>query len=502
MNFNQILAPQGALGGFAGSMNQGDIDNLVKAIEATQITGRETTNVTDASGAPLKLESLASTLKNLSYRMENLTIWNSINKSQASNTVEEYAQRLNQGGADEGGFFAEGQLPESHDTTYTRRAQTIKAMGEVGEVTDMAQMVNTIGSSGLMAREVRSRTESLLRRVDRSILLADSAHSPAAWNGLYAQHEKSDNSTYDEGSEEAYLASPRVIDLRGAALDNKAIANGAKSIVESGSGQPSHCFFDFSTLEAYRQRYLPNFLTPGSVQNTDAGVGNNLMSQITAYGKIGFKGNIFMAPKGFLNPAVVGATSPKAPIAIVPDATTPVASVATNGAASKFSADDAGAYSYAIRPFNNYGFGPLTILGSATIAAGEVASLKFAYATGVNSATAFEIYRTKSGESGSGKYYPIFRLTATQVANSYNGATAGTVSDLNWYLPGTSQGFMLDGSVDTFDFRQLGSLYKFNIARTAPVDRFALMLYGTPIMANNKRFVRFINIGLDTVPTP
>ena len=50
--------------GFRAGMESSEtVDQLNKALAAEQITGRETTDLTTASGAPLKVESLEKTLK-------------------------------------------------------------------------------------------------------------------------------------------------------------------------------------------------------------------------------------------------------------------------------------------------------------------------------------------------------------------------------------------------------------------------------------------------------
>ena len=56
-----------------------DNGELLKAMQAGQITGRETT---DASGTyePLKLESLERTLKSLEFRQKDIKLWNAITK--------------------------------------------------------------------------------------------------------------------------------------------------------------------------------------------------------------------------------------------------------------------------------------------------------------------------------------------------------------------------------------------------------------------------------------
>jgi hypothetical protein len=47
-----------------GDGNAQELAELNKALSAGSITGRETTNLTTASGSPLKVESLEANLKN------------------------------------------------------------------------------------------------------------------------------------------------------------------------------------------------------------------------------------------------------------------------------------------------------------------------------------------------------------------------------------------------------------------------------------------------------
>src|ERR1051325_2981465 len=80
-----------------------DLDDLNKALSAGSTTGRDTTNLTTASGAPLKVESLEKTLKILTYNSQDVTFWKNIPRSPAFNTVEEYNQ-LTSYGVNRGGF--------------------------------------------------------------------------------------------------------------------------------------------------------------------------------------------------------------------------------------------------------------------------------------------------------------------------------------------------------------------------------------------------------------
>lgn len=69
-----------ARGAQYGSSSQEEVAMLNKALEATDITGRQTTNLTDASGAPLKVESLERTLKHLTFRESDIVLWKNLPK--------------------------------------------------------------------------------------------------------------------------------------------------------------------------------------------------------------------------------------------------------------------------------------------------------------------------------------------------------------------------------------------------------------------------------------
>jgi len=109
----------------AGNASHAELDELIKAMSAGSITGRETTNSTTASGSPLKTESLETTLKVLTNTERDIVLWKMVPKLPAYNTVEEYNQ-LASYGTDGGAFTNEGELPESADSSYVRKAELVK----------------------------------------------------------------------------------------------------------------------------------------------------------------------------------------------------------------------------------------------------------------------------------------------------------------------------------------------------------------------------------------
>ena len=216
-----------ARGAQYGSSSQEEVAMLNKALEATDITGRQTTNLTDASGAPLKVESLERTLKHLTFRESDIVLWKNLPKKAAYNTVEEYNQ-LASYGADRGGFTNEGELPDEEDSIYIRRAQLVKYLGVTKSVTHQMTLVNTMVGN-IMERTIKDGTLWILRKLNKSLYFGNSDIIPQEFNGLLAQQLQSDAWS----GLDAYLNSENVIDLRGRALNEDPIETAANSIVEN-----------------------------------------------------------------------------------------------------------------------------------------------------------------------------------------------------------------------------------------------------------------------------
>jgi len=220
---NYSAAADGQVAG--GHSSAGELDMLNKAMSAQHITGRETNNLTNASGAPLKIESLDKTLKLLTFKESEIVLWKRIPKLQAFNTVEEYNQLVDYG-TNRGGFIVEGELPVSEDSQYVRRSQLVKFMGVTRSVTHPMTLVSTtIGD--MIAAEAKNGAMWLLRRLNESLTRADSAIIPEEFNGLYAQHRDS-FTTLDD-----YYNSEVVVDLRGGSLTESAIEDACEGIIEN-----------------------------------------------------------------------------------------------------------------------------------------------------------------------------------------------------------------------------------------------------------------------------
>jgi hypothetical protein len=484
--------------GFGGSSTLQELQNLNKALDAQQITGIGTANSTTAGGAPLKIESLDKTLKVLTYTQDVLNIWKMIPKTQIYNTVHQYTQ-LSSYGQDRGGFNLEGELPLEEDSTYIQRFQTVKYLGTTRSVTHPMQLVNTILPAGVMQREIENGTMWLIKKLDLAILQADSALIPVEFDGIYKQHAANDQfGTYGTSAQrDAYYNSPLVIDMRGAALNEKSIEKANEGLIENFS-LGSQLFLAPKALSNFTANYYGNKSiyvgAPNAVSN--ATVGQSVNNVQTQYGLLGLNMDVFMNPEKTKTTASI-ATSVNAPAAPTGTSVTPVAATAQSSA---WGTGDAGTYYYAVSALGRYGESALTVLNSgsiATIVANGAVDLVFTATAGVNATTGFKIYRSNKAatSAAAATFYPLFTVTTTDLANGYDYGAAGAIRDLNRILPGMTQGFLIQKDTQVLEYAQLTPLIKMDLAQVSPATRFMLLQYGMPILYTPQRMVKFINIG-------
>lgn len=493
-NLGITLQDYSNFGHGAGNASQAELDELVKAMSAGAITGRDTANSTTASGAPLKTESLETTLKVLTSTERDIVFWKMIPKLPAYNTVEEYNQ-LSSYGADGGAFTNEGELPENSDSVYVRKAELVKFMGVTREVTHPMQLVSTMVGN-MIQKEVQNGTQWLLRQVDQALFHGKSSNVPQEWNGFYAQHFTGFNSTLD-----AYQNSEVIVDCRGYRLDDDFVESAAAGI-NVNFGFADKIIAPPAVFSNYVKNFHERKLIQPNTQQVQAGImGQKVVKIVTQFGDIDIVDDKF-ARKGSLS-RIVGSAglSVKAPVAITPDGTTPVAAVAAD-TLTRFGGTPsyAGDYFYAVAAKNRYGEGTLTALSNSVVSVATTASvdLKFTDGGGSYPATSYVIYRsekTPAGAIGVTSLYPIIEISKAELTAGYDGAAAGLVRDRNRKIANTEDALMLEHSEQVYAFKQLAPLMKMDLATLAPSTRFMILLYGTPILYAPKKWVKLINIG-------
>lgn len=470
-----------------GDSTMGELQDLHKALSADSITGRETDGLTVAgSGAPLKVESLEKNLKVLTYRKSDIALWSAIPKLSAYNTVEEY-NRLVDYGAEQAGFTLEGELPLTQDTTYQRSSQLVKFMGTTRAVTHQMTLVRTnIGSA--IQQEVNSGTMWILRLVDRALTKGSARLVPAEFNGVYEQHREG------YANIGAYTADETVIDLRGNRLSEEVIEEAMRTIIDN-FGSANTLFAPPIVLSNFTKFFYDNLRQYAPVAN-DSTVGRRITHFQSQFGEIGLNFDKFM--NRLPSKTSLSAAQSQAPVAPTADAA-PV--VVAADPSSVWEVADAGDYLYAVTAINRFGESALTNMGAAvTVAAGDSVDLDFSDTGGHPAGqepTAYRIYRSNEGAASfaTATYFPVFEVSVDELAAGYDGAAATLVRDRNRFIPDTDSAFILENNQDIWSFKQLAPLMKMNLALLEPAFRFMVLLYGTPILYQPRKVVRFINIG-------
>jgi len=474
-----------------GSASFNDVQELNKALEATNLRGGASEGLSTVSGAPLKVESLEQTLKVVTYTMKNIVLWKDMPILPAYNTVEEY-NRLSEYGSDGGGFYSEGELPQEDDSSYSRHSELVKYLGNTRIITHPMTLVNSVGGS-VIQREIQNGTLWILKKVERGLFFANSNLVPEQFNGFFEQQESF------FGSLKQAIDAGSVIDLRGKSMTEAAIEQGCEQVIEN-FGVASDLYWATSAGRDYNKQFYPR-------QRVPVPTGQNLVSggQYTGFqsqsGLVKFHPDVFLNQQKPKN-ASTNATSSKAPSRPLSGGT-PVAAVAPVAVNTKFAVADAGDYRYAVTGVNKFGESSLRTLNpvAVSVVSSGAVDLEFTDGGGTEKATSFRIYRTKLGDASvSPNYYPLFDVSAQNVVDGYNGGAAGKIRDLNYFLPGTTQAFLPERDTEVLSVKQLAPLMKMDLAVISPAIRFMILLYITPLLYAPKKMVRYINVGSDSDP--
>lgn len=472
--------------GFMGGEDAGKAE-LLKAMQAGQITGRDTTGI-PLTQEPLKVESLEKTLKNLEVRSQDIKLYNAIPKMTAYNTVEEYIQLVSYG-AQRGGFYDEGQNSNVEDSTYVRRAEKIKYMQVNGKVTLQAQMVKSYVDA--MTQETKNKMMWLTRLADKALTSADSDIVPQQFNSIYKGHA-SVGTTQDflYSTFEAYYNSGTVIDLRGKSLKQGDVEDGAVA-VDSKFGNVDSVFAPTAVLSALTKDYYntQRIMQGGTAQQMGTG---HIKSLSTTIGDVNLMSDKFMSQE----PAKTTATPSDS--ALVPTAAASLTVAITADTVAKFQAGEVGNVFYGVSAINAAGESNLTVYATAvTLAVGFSADLTITNGVGANALTGYTVFRTKvtTATVPTGlDFFPIFKVSNANIANGFNGGAGGVVRDRGYFLPDLEQAFITEMSDEVLAIKQLAPLSKLDLAVTTMAREFIIFHFLCLQVSAPKKITRYINV--------
>jgi hypothetical protein len=468
------------LSGF-GMSSASEVDELNKALSTGSTVATGGASVSNTGGGVLRVESLEATLRVLTFTLANIKLWKKIPKLPAFSTVEEY-NVLSDYGADAGAFTSEGALPESQDSTYTRKSALVKFLGTTREVSHPATLVRP-AHGNVIALETTNGAIWLVERIEQALFKARSDMNALAFDGIDKQILDGAGITTPWSTDPATV--PQVVDLRGAALTEESLEQAANAIVEA-YGVPTDLFLAPRAMSDLSKAFYPkervNLPYP-----TEGRVGLAVTSMITSAGQIEFNSDVFLRMGRNGNKAApASATSTKAPTY----SAAPVLTVGAFGSTgSKFTAADAGTYTYALTAANEYG---------------ESAALSSPAGQALSSAGTFSALSWTAGTASGGTVAKSWRIYRSVLVNGVMSAdmqlmveipvATTSYNDKNWFIPGCGRAYMYQNNVNNYSFRQLAPMMKIPLATIAASIRWMQLLYGTPVVYTPLKNVCFINV--------
>ncbi len=467
----------GAHSGF-GTGNNADVESLTKALEAGFQQGPGQTG-----GSALRVESLESSLKVLTYTSSHIKFWKKINKSPAYSTVEEYNQLSDYGG-NQNPFVQEGELPQATDTSYIRRTQLVKFLGTTREVTHQATLVHP-AHGDLIALENQNGILWLLEQVERNLFEGDSSLSADGeaeqWDGL-----------------DALIDATSVIDMENTTLQEADLEEAGNTIIEA-FGFPSDVYLGTRTMSDLVKTLYPRerIQLPAPVNGQ---IGNSIQTISTQAGILEFNPDVFIRRAPVAPSAPTSVNAPATPASVADGALT-----GTDGDHEKGAPSGTTNFNYVVTASNRFGESAATAVQASVVAmlAAEKALGEHVPLTITNPAAIgafppeyFRIYRsvarTAAGVPAANASYS---LIAQVPADSQAASGTTTFDDVNLKLPFTSTAYVGELTPSVLTFRQLMPMMKMDLAVLAPAYRWMILLYGTPLMFAPRKWLRFINIG-------
>jgi hypothetical protein len=465
---------EGGQQGF-GIGNMNDVEQLNKALTA----GAD--RPVSTGGGALRVESLEATLRIVTFTLQNIKFWKAIPKLPAFNTVEEY-NILDQYGNDAGPFTTEGELPQGQDSSYNRRVAYVKFLGTTREVSHPMTLVKPAHGS-VISLETQNGAVWLLERLERALFSGRSDLVPQSFDGIDKQILDGCGIT-NPLTMDPVNSFNTVIDLRGKYPGEDNIEEAA-NFISQNYGTPTKAYFAPKPMSELAKSFYPRERVTLPYP-TDGRVGLAVTSMVTQAGLVQFEQDVFLrsGKNNGVKVAPAASTSGNAPL----PPTVAVQTAPGAVAGSKFVAADAGAYFYRITSVNRFGeSSAVNLAGAVTYAAADGATLRITDGGGANPATAYKVYRTKVGQAQA--------LAQDMITIPASGGATTDFTDLNWYLPGCSRGYMLQENLQALSVRQLSQMMKIPLATIAASIRWMQLIYLTPIVYSPKRHVIFLNVG-------
>ncbi len=451
-------------------------NEIRKAMEATGAVPR---------GGPganaLELEDALPQLKSAEFRRKKqLNLWPAIPKRKAYGLTAEGARTEDLGDFGAPGFIGGNDSGTVTDATYTRWFREIKFLAVLAEITLPTTLIRTLGynGTGVNAEQTleSNKMDELLRHVERQMWFGDSDLHSEQWDGLKKQ--------IGEG---ATTSNGIRLDLRGAPPDKDLIEN-LSYIAHVNSTDLNHLYFPHECLRDLRQSLYDEQRAPEGYRGLIGADFDRFFLESLG----GDPGSISLRRNHMLTPGVKGGI-PRFEPATAP-ASAPNAPSAVSGAAAAHTASDfrpglaAGTYSYGVAAIGKGGRTLATeIAATVTPTAGQKITLTIVSTD--SNVLYYEVYRNPAGTSATVDANRRFVARAPRTGSST------TWDDDGFAVPDTSEAAALYIGEDEVMFNQLLPVVKRRLPIALMAERYAYLIFGTPIVQVPTHNIWITNIG-------
>jgi len=457
-----------------------DVQAINKALEGAEGTGLAagsawgSSNYGTTGAQALRVESLDSSLKVITFTDKHINFWKDIPKSPAYSTVEEYNQ-LTSYGTQGSGFWAEGELPYQTNSDYTRKAALVKFVGTTRSVAHPLTLVRTMVPD-VIAQENSNGIMWMLRQIE---------------NALFWGNDKGrDSAEYVEwaGMDKLIADGGNTYDLRATAFATTpftTLVNDLAQTVVDNFGFPTDLYIPFPVLAKINEEFAgtaaQRVILPTASGNTQVNI--NIDGLMTQAGRVNLKPTFFLQKTREAPAAATLLKSDEMPLASVTVTMSAAGTPDANGAVA------AGDYAASFTLSNKYGETVKKTCAGGTITTSGSNTLRFAVSgvdANANTAQFLNVFITETDDAAGTQYWvQSFPLAATADTNyDYDGIR----------VPNSYTSFIGQMTPDVITFRQLAPLVKMDLATIAPAYKWMILLYGVPVIFAPLKWTRVINI--------
>jgi len=471
VSLNDYRSADPGFGAFGISTRQ-DVEELNKALTVGNQSPRMD------GGNVMRVESLEQTMRILIFSEQHLKLMRRLGKRPAYSTVEEYNLQTSYGGRGKP-WIREQETPQAQDASYLRRAAYVKFLGTTRGVSHVATLVKP-AHGPLVALETKNGAIWLMAATEQACFSGRSDVVPEAFDGIFKL-------TLDDPT----ARKKNIIDCRGGIITPD-LVDLAAQIITDATGVPNYMTLATRAQSDLGKQYL-------SKERVPAGAGSGRVGQVvreidTVAGIIPLEASLFVRSgkeDDLSRTFPTSATAPRAPaaptLALAANAG-PISTGGDDGKGSQFGVGDVGTFRYVVTALNRFGESAASAEQSASIAAkGDAITLTITDGGGTDGATGYRIYRSLVGGAANSE---IFMWEVPRV-----GAAATTAyQDLNEYLPGTSQAYMLQNNLEALAWVQLAPMMKIALGTSGPNINWMQLLYGVLIDYAPRKHVVFKNV--------